>query len=31
MPLGEVVDLLLVPGLGEFLHDHDVITDCQYC
>jgi ADP-ribose pyrophosphatase YjhB (NUDIX family) len=26
VPLGEVVDRLLVPGLGEFLHDHDVIT-----
>jgi len=26
VPLGEVVDHLLVPGLGEFLHDHDVIT-----
>ena len=29
VPLGEVVDLLLVPGLGEFLHDHQVIT--AYC
>jgi ADP-ribose pyrophosphatase YjhB (NUDIX family) len=26
VPLGEVVDRMLVPGLGEFLHDHDVIT-----
>jgi 8-oxo-dGTP diphosphatase len=29
VPLSEVIDLPLVPGLGEFLHDHDVIT--TYC
>jgi 8-oxo-dGTP diphosphatase len=29
VPLGEVVDQLLVPGLGEFLHDHGVIS--AYC
>ena len=29
VPLGEVVDHSLVPGLGEFLHDHGVIT--AYC
>jgi 8-oxo-dGTP diphosphatase len=26
VPLDEVVDHQLVPGLGEFLHDHGVIT-----
>jgi 8-oxo-dGTP diphosphatase len=29
VPLGEVAEHLLVPGLGEFLHDHGVIT--AYC
>jgi 8-oxo-dGTP diphosphatase len=29
VPLSEVVDHPLVPGLGEFLHDHGVIT--TYC
>lgn len=26
VPLGDVVDLRLVPGLAEFLHDHEVIA-----
>jgi 8-oxo-dGTP diphosphatase len=29
VPLEEVVDHMLVPGLGEFLHDHGVLT--AYC
>jgi 8-oxo-dGTP diphosphatase len=29
VPLGEVVDHLLAPGLGEFLHEHGVIS--AYC
>jgi 8-oxo-dGTP diphosphatase len=29
VPLDEVAEHLLVPGLGEFLHDHGVIT--TYC
>ncbi len=29
VPVGEVTDLRLVPGVGEFLHDHGIIA--TYC
>jgi len=29
VPLGDVTDLRLVPGVGEFLHDHGIIA--TYC